>query len=410
MSKAILTTSIFISIIIGLGVGYRIGTERDTGPRLPPSRSKTTVPDDFAPPGVAGEVRDVLLEPDLLERTEALSRLLGRLGPESLEQIREAYDSVLLDLGDTELVLFGAWWARFDPRGAMVWTHQNWSTRNSIPVVRAVMRAWGASDPIAAMRSTLSAPNNLLRRRWTDSALRGWDESVHDGALEWVKTLGPGPERQWSLYVVTRRRVLRDGPEAAIAWAEALPDDDELLKLNAFRRVASAVAEDYPQLAVAFAERHLEGPYAKGLPRRVGMHWVTRQPEAAMRWLSSLPAGENRDDGVLESYRKWIMVDKPAAAAWLVGMEHDGWLDPAVSVYARHLGEDDPLAGLRWASGIQDPVLRNPTLGVIARGWLMSDEASANAWLDQSGLSEQFVEKIRTIPEAARMAMEREAK
>jgi len=402
VSRLLLLTSLLVSAIVGLGVGYWVGTQGDSGPGLPPSRSKTTVPDDFAPPGVTGEVRQVLLEPDLLARTAALSSLLERLGPESLEQVREAYDSVFLDLGDTELVLFGGWWARFDPATAMVWTNRNWGTRNSIPVVRAVMRAWGRSDPRAALTATMRAPNAMVKRRWTDSVLRGWDESVQDGALEWAETLGHGPDRQWALYVVTRRRVLRDGPEAALAWAEGLPDDDELFKLNAFRRVAGAVANVDPQLATTFAERHLEGPYAKSLPTRVGMRWVERQPEAAMRWLSSLPAGTNRDDGVQDTYFQWLTNDRVAAREWLPGVEHDGWLDPAVSIYAKSFAREDPVAALQWASGIHDPELRNPTMGVIARQWLVSDEASANAWLDQSGLPESFIEKIRTIPESMR--------
>jgi len=409
MSKATILLSILVGILIGLGASYWAeGRSEPSKPiaKLPSPRSKP-LPEGFAMPGLSGDVRDVLLEPDVFVRTESLARLLGGLGPESLEPVRDAYESVLLDVGDTELVLFGAWWAGFDPRSALLWTNHHWNTRASLPVLSGVLRAWGRSDPLGALAAAnANAPNDVIRRRWVDSVLRGWDESVQDGALSFAESLGAGPERQWALYVVTRRRVLRDGPEAVIAWAESLPDQDELFKLNVYRRVAGAVAEVDGELAIAFVERHLEGPYAKSLPQRVGMRLVTRDPERAMRWLSSLPPSENRDSGVMETYRAWLAHDRAAAQAWLPKTEHDGWLDPAVAIYAKSISLDDPLAAVEWASKIGNTPLRERIVGVIARKWLMRDEPAANAWLEQSGLPENLIAKIRGLPRPARKAAE----
>jgi len=410
MSQTRLLVIVLLSVVVGAGGGYWLGSRasaRRPGP--PPSRSVTTVPEGFAPPGLTGEVRDVLLMPDLLARTEALAALLARLGPEALEPVRDAYDSVLLDLGDTELVLFGEWWARFDPMAALAWTNHKWTTRQSIPVTGAIMRTWGRSDPMAAIGAASAAKNNRMRRIWIDKVLRGWDESVQDGALAYADSLGPGPERQWALYVVTRRKVLRDGPGSAIEWAESLPDDDATFKLNAFRRVAGAVAEVDPTLAAAFAQRYLDGPYADGLPRRVGMHWVTQDPQAAMQWLSTLPAGKNRNDGVQETFRQWLVNDRAAARGWMRDHEaqHEPWLAPAVSVYAKSLGRQEPEEALRVASGIEDPAIRQPTMGVIAREWLVRDEAAANAWLDECDLPPEFVARIRIVPEGIRNVIRR---
>lgn len=400
MSKSkwsVAVLSLVVGIVAGLAAGYwRWDYSRtiDTGLHLPTPRS-TAVPEGFAMPGLRGRVRDILLEPDTFVRIEALARLFAQLGPESLEDVRDAYDSVLLDLGDTELVLFGEWWARFDPRTALLWTNQNWTTRNSIPVHRGIMREWGRNDPIDALASTVSAPNDVVARRWVDSILRGWDESVIDGALSYATSMAMGPGRQWALYVVTRRRVLRDGPESVIAWAEDLPDRDATFKLNVFRRVASAVAEVDVPLAVAFAERHLDGPYAAGLPERVGMKWVLQDPEAAMTWLSTLPAGRGRDVGVMETYRSWLLYDRRSAQAWVPTVENDGWLDPAVSLYARSISLQDPVAALEWASGIGDPALHDRTVGTIARKWYWRDPDAADAWLEGSGLDETLLRKIR---------------
>jgi hypothetical protein len=363
------------------------------------------VPDDFVMPGLAGEVREVLLIPDLLERTAALATLLGQLEPESLEEVKEAYDSVFLDLDATELVLFGEWWASFDPRSAIAWTSYHWNTRRSIPVHQGIMREWGRSDPLSAILATQSAPNPAVRRRWVESILRGWEESVHEGALSYVESLGHGEDRQWGLSVVARLKVLRDGPEATIAWAESLPDDERAFKLNAFRRAAGAAATVDPLAAAAFAERHLNGPYSKGMPRRVGMPWTDHDPEAAMRWLSTLPDTPNRTDGVLETFRRWLRHSRAAARHWIDTVELEPWVDGALSVHAKSLGKEDPLEAIRVASQITDPELRQGTLGVVAREWVIRDEEAGKAWLDQSDLPEDFIVRILTISPGMRSSV-----
>jgi hypothetical protein len=390
-----------LGVLVGVTVGHQVwgpGRQWESELALPTPRSRA-VPEGFAPPGLAGEVRDVLLEPDTFGRTERLAAMFEQLGPEAIEAVRDAYDSVLLDQGDVELVLFGEWWAGFDPSAALRWTQQSPNTRHVLPVIRGIMRAWGRSDPLTAIETATNlAPNDTQRRLWIDYVLRGWDESVTDGALSYAESLGAGPERQWALTVLLRRRVLRDGPEAVIEWAEALPERDEAFKLNVYRRVAGAVAEVDADLAVEFAERHMDGPYGKGLPERVGGKWVLRDPEATMRWLSTLPPGEARKSGVMETYRIWLAVDRVAAQAWLPEQPHDGWLDPAVALYARSISLEDPPQALEWAMGIADTDLRNGTVGSIVRKWLLREPGSAEAWLARSGLPDDLVARIRVVP------------
>jgi hypothetical protein len=55
---------------------------------------------------------------------------------------------------------------------------------------------------------------------------------------------------------------------------------------------------------------------------------------------------------------------------------------------------------------ISDEDLRLPTLGRVARTWLLMDEAAANAWLDASGLPEDFVRRTRIVPEGMRKGFE----
>ena len=372
------------------------------------SRSKTTHQEGLAPSGVAAQVREALLIQDLLVRQAAVAELLLTLGPESLDAVRHGYESVLIDLGDSELVLLGDWWARFDPRAALRWTDHHWPARYSTPVVGAVLREWGRVDPSAAMAAAQAAPNERMKLRWSEAVLRGWDEARLNGALEFAETLGHGPTRQWALYTVTRRKVLRDGPDAAIAWAEALPDDDPRFKRHALMRVATATAAVQPEKATALVDRHIDGPYYKGLPRRVAKGWFDYAPDEAFTWLSSLPEGPERDNAVRETFRLWLSFSTPPSLAWVQAQPSAPWVDPAHSVYAGYLAKTtSPEKGMEWTQRILGEKERQMTQAQVARIWLSVDPEKADAWLEQSDLPPDLIKRTRVVPEPMRKYYER---
>jgi hypothetical protein len=355
--------------------------------------------------GVAAEVREILLQPDALVRAEALAALFQALEPEALEQVRDAYDSVFLDLGDLELELLAEWWTRFDPESAFEWTSSSWQASHP-RVVHAVMRGWARRDPEGALRAAEQQPVYSIRRPMVHAVLAGWEESGKPGAFEYVQALPQGQDRQRALYVLARRKVLRDGVEAAFRWAEAQPDGDGQFKLNLFRRVASSAAEVEPERAAAWAAEHAGGPSGNGLPRRVGTRWAKRDPETAMRWLSTLEPGPNRNDGVQETYRTWLRFGFQDAFAWLPSQPLEPWLDPAVALYAQVLAPTAPREALDWAHRISDEELRWPTVGRVWRVWALADEAAANAWLAQAELPDFYRERIPQIPEGMRRMAE----
>ena len=177
-----------------------------------------------------------------------------------------------------------------------------------------------------------------------------------------------------------------------------------------FRRVASSAAEVDPEAAAAWAEHHQAGEHGLALPTRVGTRWAKRDPEAAMRWLSTLPEGWNRDAGVRETYRTWLRLGGDRPLVWLRGSELEPWMDPALALFARKIGADEPEEGLAWAGRISDEELRWGTLGQIAREWLVLDEPAARAWIERSELPEAYRSKTLAIPPAIqRRVTQREA-
>jgi hypothetical protein len=373
-------------------LGYQTG-HRAGPPALPP-RSVTTEPE--APlEGIARDLREVLLEPDALVRVSELGRLFQELGPEDLEDVRRAYDSAVLDLGDVDLVLLAEWWARFDPEGAYEWTGQDWRA-DEPAVILMVLRAWARSNPEKALSRAHAIASPQLRNVALDAALAGWDESGKPGLLEYVEAMQEPWDRQRMVYAIARRKVLRDGAEAAFRWAEDLPESS---RLYAFQRVAAAAAESEPRVAAAFAERHAGGDVGTGLYQRVGTRWAERDPEAAMRWLAGLPESPERTDAVGETYRGWLRRDPKGGRAWLEAQPPEPWLDAAISIHAKSLAVEDPRTGCEWALRIADENVRWPTAVVVARWWLLSeDEAAARAWIEQAEFPPLYHRKVYEFP------------
>lgn len=352
--------------------------------------------------GDAARIQEILLEPDALVRAEALAAELRGLAPLALDDVLSAYDTVFLDVGDFELELLAEWWARFDPEAAYAWSVKDW--RASHPAVaQTVLQAWARTDPSSALRVAEQESRHPVRRASVGAVLMGWEQGGTPGSFDYVQSLPPGHDRQRYLAFVARRKVLRDGVEAAIRWAESQPDEPQELKLNLFRRVASAAAQVEPRRAAAWAEEQLAGPFGSQLPQRVGTRWVIREPEAAMEWFADLPEGNERDAGLRETYRAWLGLDKAAAHAWMAEREPSAWLDPARALYAMSLYKEpgaDPVVALEQASSISAEQLRWATVGRIWRVWYVRDAEAAEAWFleRESGIPPFYRARIPSIP------------
>jgi hypothetical protein len=388
-----------VAVLVSLTL-FGLGCTDDSERGGAPSRAVVDV-EQLDPDSVAAQLHEILMNPDVLERTAALSSVLSQLGPESLASVREAYDSVFMDLGELELLLLAEWWARFDPQAALDWSRTEWRAEN-IMVTYTILRAWGRQDPQAAMEQIPGASTPRRQREYMDAVLSGWEESPHPGLLEYVEGLGESQPRQFASYVIARRKMLRDGAEATFRWAEALPDDDRMFKLNLYRRIVSVGARVDLPATLEWTLRQLEGPYADGLPQRLGQRWAREDGRAALEWLESLPPGQNRDDGVREAFRTWMKLEPAGAEAFLQERGAVPWLDPAISIWAKQLSITEPETAVEWAIQLTEPELRNGTVTVAAREWLLIDEAAANAWLDAADLPPEVKQRTRNIPDGIR--------
>jgi hypothetical protein len=237
-----------------------------------------------------------------------------------------------------------------------------------------------------------------------NSALvEGWLESGLPGLVEYLAEMPPGAERQFAIAALARRLILREGIDAALRWAEALPDEaPSQFKLQAYRRVASAVADIDPQRAAHWAEKQLAGDFGNGVPRRVGVRWVRwdgQDGEPAMTWLASLPAVDHLPHAVESTYREWLRHDREGALRWLREVEPNPTFEPAISLYAFvAVSDGDSQTALEWAQRLHDEGLRHQTLEKVARAWFANDPEAARAWVEGSELPEAARKRALTPP------------
>lgn len=339
--------------------------------------------------GLAGEVQAALLMQDRVEGVHTLSGILARSGPEALSEILAGFDSVFVDVAEIETVLLTEWWAAFDPEAAFRWS-QKTRVANYQLVIRSALRAWARRDPIAARGALERIADPITRRACYDGLVAGWEDSGRPGLLEYLHDMLPSIEQLRALAAVARRKVLREGPEAAFRWVESLPEDrdDEIgrFKLQLFRRVASEAALVDHERTAAWALRHSDGPNGDGLLGRVGAAWSLSDGPGAMAWLATLPEHRQRNDAVEETYQAWLDRDPAAALAWMRDAPPEPWLDWALSVYAVASSTADPEQALAAAARVSDSERRDNAIITIVRLWRANAPAAADAWLERADL------------------------
>jgi hypothetical protein len=212
---------------------------------------------------------------------------------------------------------------------------------------------------------------------------------------DFVAKMTPGLERELASTALMEWVVTRGGTEALLARVESLPDDAPgRFKLAAFRTAAGLAAHRDPELALAFIDRHAEGPYSRNLLKRFAVRRVKDDGPGTMQMLLDRPAGRERQRALRETYRRWLGFDRQAALAWMPETAAaDPRFIPLCDIYAVALAQSDRehrgqsmARAAQWSEGIADSATQHKTrveLGVI---WLSYEPEAASAWLEERGI------------------------
>jgi hypothetical protein len=394
------------SALLGTALGA-IGLSACDAP--PPTGTVTPPPATEAkavPPGVVDVIRedlfDICRDQDPYSTARRLGALLGSAGQEAVPAVRETLENLKLDLRATEVELLVWFWASHEPQEAALWAKKKAPVGYREAAVYSALRIWAQMSPQAAVDFAWPWTEDLGLEIIVPIALvRGWYAAGNPPELrEWIEKLPLGIPGQRAIAAYIRVLIEQEGSQAAIAWAESLPDlKDKSLKLAVFRRVVDALALLDTDAAMRWCEAQCDGEYGSNMRNVIARVWARRDAPASLAWLSTAPEGYDRDLAVRVTWAQWSRTEEKAAMAWVAAQASNGeppaWIKPVYPVYARLLMADSPVEGIRWAMKIENERERDGVLVSLARLWRRSDEAAVEEWLRQSVLPEEDREKVR---------------
>jgi len=372
------------ALVLGIAAGYQLSRPA----------AETT-------PGIRNHTELILEGSDTVETARALAVLFSSAGPEALAEVLEAYESSESQVSDLDLILLAEWWADRDPKAAIQWLRKQ-SGGKRYTATDTAFRVWAREDPQSALKEAKDLEDERERKSAVYYALIGWDESLDTGLGKYVFDLAPSVERQDAMNVLARRRLAQMGEEGALKWGEELPEAKQFRSLM-LARLSSVIAESNPEFTARRLEDRITGTSRTGLPRRIATRWVRRDPFAAMAWLESLPAGPDRDDGVMEATRDWLRADPDESSGWIEQrllapiVIHPRWLEPGLYLYSRSLIEEKPRRSVEIADMISDEELRLTLYTHIMRTWLRSDPEAAEVWIRSADLPPRVLERGRLL-------------
>lgn len=372
--------------------------------------SNTSLRPSAAPtaPGSASQLEEALRLPDPYARAEALGALLPKLDAGAVPEVKETLSNFRVELGPPEFDLLLRFWANQNPEEAMTWTLMRCPVLYRTNAARTAIEILARSDPAKAVAASQSSSidSDEIARVTQIALVQGWFGRDRTELLQYIRGLGTGVPRQRALYAYLLSLISAEGSEAAIHWAESVPEDDKEYKHSVFQQMIAALSWADSPSAVRFCDTHCDGPYAGGLREVLIRARLNRGENGGdvVEWVARAP--EENDDqratkkhSVWVAYTTWAYWDYKAALEWmerkLAQPVPEPWLKWLHGEYARQIAADDPARAIELAEQIEDEKERKHTLVRIARYWRTQDEAASEAWLAQSPLDEESREQAR---------------
>ncbi len=366
-----------ILAILALGAGFGLG--RLTALRADPELS------------TIASFRRALEDPDWLTRSYRFSGFLQGLSPENLPDALEALEPHLPWLITDELRVFMLAWVRFDPLGALEHALY-WPPPFNRNGSGAAIYAWALRNPAAASWALESVDDPELKDFMEGRLVAGWIHGEHrQSASDYIASLPEGP-RRFGYIGLLAWQLSKQGPEAVMRWAEAVPDDPPRYKAAVFLKASGTLAPADPAGTARWLAGHLDRAYADGVLRVVARSWATSDPTAAMSWLMKLPAGEKRDGTVSNAFHAWHGHSAEDAERWLRTATPERALDPVLRLMVGRSWRESTDVAMEWALAIDDPKLRQQVVANVARAWEGLDSEAGRELEDASGESRSVAE------------------
>ena len=215
----------------------------------------------------------------------------------------------------------------------------------------------------------------------------------YEGATEYISAMPRGQTRG-RFATILAHQIMEKGSDAVITWAESVPEDakDEF-QLTVIRKSSGVLAQQDPLGAAAWGEGHDDRPYAGEGAQVVAKEWAGSDPRAALEWAMGL-SEKIRASAVTSAFTRWFRDEPDSAETWLMAATPAPMLDDSHSILMQRLLTSSPERAAEVAERIQDEASRESSQVALVLTWRQSDAAAAEAWLSESGLSEETKSRL----------------
>jgi hypothetical protein len=328
-----------------------------------------------------------------------LTSFLRTLGPEDVLPALAEVEKHRAGFDKEEVRLLMLAWTRFDGPGAFA-TARDWPTPWRSILMEEAMHAWGFNDGRAALAECDQIEDEELRELLRTALISGWVGS-HDrlGATEFAATVSD-PRRRTRLALRLAGQAKRDGPDAVIAWADAVPEDaPNEFKETVFGFAAGAVANLDPERVAPWYESQMQRWYTTSGLLSIASKWAHfHDPKPLIAWIETLPIEEAREgertDAAKVAFRSWAAKAPGEVEAWLETASGGPIRDAAIDELARATADASPAEALRWAGQIEDEKLRRKRTLRYSRQWFVQDPDAAGAWLEEADIPDEWRPQI----------------
>jgi hypothetical protein len=282
-----------------------------------------------------------------------------------------------------------------------------WQTLEALPQ--------GVTTRDVATAASLGSPRQ--RERALEDILSKANLKEVKEALEWANGLPDGPMKKAALEKILRRWGELDGPgatayaaqiynetgnpnllrEALSGWVQNDPQGavNQLASLGLSDGLKSDIRRDLleewanlnPGAAAAYAAANRNPDSWRGLVGTVADEWSKRDPKAAADWAAALDSGRDKRGAIYTAISNWADADLNGTAAYVSSQPPGESRDMMAGTLARHLGQEDPAAGLKWAAMVSDPAGQERAVAGALRDIYRKDTNQAVQLLQNSTIS-----------------------
>ena len=268
---------------------------------------------------------------------------------------------------------------------------------------QSIANQWADSDPDKALAWAEKIGNAESRKKAIAGAIGSWAARDSLATSKYVTAMPPGDAKDDALSMLASSWVGND-PKAAQAWADALSGTERSKVLQA---LVGKVQEEDPENAPSAYQKYAASLSAEdaakkdnqAVAKNVAATMAKDDPQKAIAWLATLPAGGAREQAVGGIAESWIKFDPASASEWITNLAPGEGRDTASGQLATTIARDDPDRAFIWATSITDAAARRKSAESVLEIWKDNGgkEAAKDALLNSNFTDQERAELAKKL-------------